>query len=299
MMTFKEACKLTEDQAREYLEKLRWGDTPFCVHCGSLNVGKLNGKSTKPGTFKCKDRTCRKKFSVTVNSIFTDSHVELKLWVMAFALMCASKKGISALQLQRMLGLGSYRTAWHINMRIRHAMKQEPVAGLLQGTCECDETWVGPRKDRRTGKNWHDNKTAVMAIIRREGGIRTRVIGRVTKETLKEVMDEMIHPESDIMTDGLLAYKRLAPKYRSHQSVNHTEREYSRDGVGVNSCEAFFSLLKRGIAGSFHHVSREHLQRYCDEFSFRWGHRKITDAERTELALRLAPNCTLRYNKTA
>lgn len=292
-MDFQKATKLTEDQAREYLESLRWPNGPVCAHCGSDNAGKLNGKATRPGVYKCRD--CRKQFTVTVGTIFHRSHIDLRTWVMAFCIICASKKGVSALQLQRMLGLASYKSAWHMAHRIRHAMQNEPLKGLLAGTIEADETWVGPRLRGKGSGLKVENKVAVAALVRREGGIRTRVVGRVTQRNLRKFIDEMTDSDSDLMTDGLQAYKAIGKRFRTHESVDHTAGEYSRGDAHVNTAESFFALLKRGIHGSFHHVGKQHLHRYCDEFAFRWNHRKTTDARRTEAALKLAPGCRLAY----
>ena len=299
MMTFKTACKLTNETAREYLEKLRWPNGPVCPHCGSTEATKLQGKSTRPGVHKCKAKTCRKQFTVTVNTIFADSHIELRLWIIAFSLMCSSKKGISALQLQRMLGIGSYQTAWHLAHRIRHAMQNEPLRGLVAGTIEADETWIGARK-RGGGKGLKvENKTAVAALIRREGGIRVRAIGRVNKANLRQFVDEMTDAkDSHLRTDGLPAYKSIGKRFKSHESVDHTSGEYARGDAHCNTAESFFALLKRGVHGTFHHVSKGHLHRYCDEFAFRWNHRKTTDGERTEAAIRLAPGARLVYAAT-
>ena len=141
-MDFNQASRLTEAEAREYLEKLRWSNGTICPHCESDNVGKLNGKAHRPGVYKC--RACRKQLTVTVGTIFHRSHSLLRQWVIAFHLVAASKKGISALQLQRMLGLGSYKSAWHLAHRIRYAMQNEPLRTMLSGTVEVDETWVAP-----------------------------------------------------------------------------------------------------------------------------------------------------------
>ena len=135
-MKFTTAIKLTDAEAREYLEKLRWPNGPVCPHCGSKTAGKLEGKSTRPGLYKCKDRECRKQFTVTVNTIFHDSHIPLSTWIAAFCLVCASKKGVSAHQLFRMLNLGSYKSAWHLSHRIRHAMQNEPLRTILAGDVE-------------------------------------------------------------------------------------------------------------------------------------------------------------------
>lgn len=292
-MTFDEASKLTEEQAREYLESLRWPDGPACPHCGDTKAGKLNGKATRPGVHKCWG--CRKQFTVTVGTIFHRSHISLRQWVMAFHLVCASKKGISALQLQRMLGLKSYKSAWHLAHRIRHAMQNEPLRGMLNGDVECDETWVGPRLRGKGQGMKIENKTAVMALVERGGRMRTKVIGRVTKDNLKAALDQHVDKQARLLTDGLQAYKKLGPAYRGHESVDHMHGEYARGDVHVNSAESYFALLKRGVHGTFHHVGKHHLHRYCDEFAFRWNHRKTTDGERTKAALRLAPGCRLTY----
>lgn len=296
-MTFTQACKLTDDKAREYLEKLRWNGQPFCAHCASLDVTRLNGKATRPGVLKCK--ACRKQFTVTIGTIFERSHIPLKTWIMAFCLVCSSKKGMSAHQLYRMLGLGSYKSAWHMAHRIRHAMRQEPLKGMLTGTVESDETWVGARK-RGTGKGLKvENKTAVQALIQRNGGMRARVIHRVTKDNLRQTLDDFVSKDAHLMTDQLQAYKKLGPAFRKHSTVDHSKGEYARGDVHCNSAESFFSLLKRGVHGTFHHVGKQHLQRYCDEFAFRWNHRKTTDAARTEAAIRLAPGARLTYRGRA
>lgn len=287
---------LSEDEARTYLESLHWPNGAVCAHCKSQNVCKLNGKATRPGVHKCRD--CRKQFTVTVGTIFEDSHIPLSKWVAAFYMMCCSKKGVSSLQLQRMLNLGSYKTAWFMTARIRWAMRQEPLRTMLKGVIEADETWVGPRL-RGYGKGVSaDNKTPVMALIERGGKMRTKVLDRVTKENLKAAFDEIVEPGSDLMTDQLQAYKKITGNFRSHQTVNHSSGEYARGDVHVNTAESFFSLLKRGLHGTFHHCDREHLFRYADEFAFRWNHRKKTDAERTVAALKAAPGKRLTYKST-
>jgi len=293
-MDFNAARSLTNEQAREHLEKLRWPNGAVCAHCGSTAVTKLAGKSTRPGVYKCKAKECRKQFTVTVNSIFADTHIELRHWIMAFSLMCSSKKGISALQLKRMLGLGSYEAAWFIAHRVRHAMKQGPMKGLLKGVVESDETWVGGVKHGK-GRAYTHNKTAVQALVERGGNMRARAIGRVTPMNLKGSLADMVDDNATLHTDELTAYKVIGRRFKQHETVNHSKGEYERDGVHVNSAESFFALLKRGVHGTFHHVGKQHLQRYCDEFSFRWNHRKTTDAERTEAALKLAPGCRLTY----
>jgi len=230
-----------------------------------------------------------------VGTIFEGSHIGLREWVMAFCLVCSSKKGISALQLQRMLGLKSYKSAWHMAHRIRHAMQNGPIKGLLRGAVEVDETWIGGRI-KGPGKGPRiANKTAVVALIERNGDMRTRVMKRVTHKNLREAVNDMVCPSATLYTDEHPAYKKAGKRFRKHEAVKHTAGEYARGDAHCNTAESYFALLKRGVHGVFHHVGEGHLQRYCDEFSFRWNHRDRTDAFRTEAALKLAPGCRLRY----
>ncbi len=278
---------LTEDQARTYLESLLWVDGAVCPHCGSKNVYKMVGTSCRPGLHRC--RACEKQFTVTVGTIFEDSHIPLRKWVRAFHLMCSSKKGISALQLQRNLGLGSYRTAWHMAHRIRLAMQCNPLSSLLTGTIEVDETYVG---GKNIGKGWQhtmDNKVAVVSLVERGGSKRSMVMHKVTAKNLREVVEKNVEPYSYVHTDELAAYKNLKKGFQ-HSSVNHKAKEYvlkkpSGKVVTTNTVESSFSLLKRGIYGAFHHVSHKHLPRYLAEFDYRWNERKASDVERTKTAL--------------
>ena len=299
-MEFTQAAKLTEDQAREYLEQLRWPKGPVCPHCQSREMTKLNGSATRSGVYKCK--ACRKQSTVTVGTIFHRSHISLGKWIMAFCLICASKKGISALQLQRMLGFKTYKSAWHMAHRIRHAMRNEPLRGMLSGTIEVDETYVGGKPRNRGSHNIKfrghgTKKVPVVALIERDGDMRTRVVEKVNKKNLRAAIDECVDKgASRLMTDDLKTYRSIGREFHGgHKWVQHNIQQYSYRGAHVNTAESFFALLKRGIHGSFHHVSKQHLHRYCDEFAFRWNHRKATDAERTRAALRLAPGCRLRY----
>lgn len=296
-MDFQTACKLTNEDARAYLEKLRWGAQPFCAHCGCVEVTKLQGKATRPGVYKC--RGCRKQFTVTVGTIFSDSHIELRHWLMAFSLICSSKKGVSSLQLKRMLQLGSYESALFLSHRIRHVMRNEPLRTILNGTVEVDETYVGgkPRNKGKNARGRGTKKTPVVALIQRNGPMRCKVVQRVSSTNLRKAVTEAVDPmTSKLHTDEWPAYRTIGRVFaEGHETVNHGEKEYSRAGVNVNSCESWFALLKRGVHGTFHHVSKQHLQRYCDEFAFRWNHRETTDAERTEAALKLAPGARLTY----
>src|SRR5437870_9683069 len=177
-MDLAQITALTEDQSRAYLENIRWPNGPVCPHCGSKESVRLQGKSTRPGLLKCKAKECRKQFTVTIGSIFEDTHISCQQWLIAFHLMVSSKKGVSALQLQRNLGLGSYRTAWHLAHRIRLAMKCEPVSGLLKGAVQCDETYIGADRtkihhvrkgEQRRKRGRGTAKAVVFALVETDG----------------------------------------------------------------------------------------------------------------------------------
>jgi transposase-like protein len=307
-MNLSELSKLTEDEARETLERIRWPNGPVCAHCGCTeNVTKFNGKKHRKGVYKCND--CGQQFTVTVNSVMEASHISIRHWLMAFSIMCSAKKGVSALQLQRQLGLGSYRSAWHLCHRIRHAMSQDPLKGLLSGEVIADETYVGgkPRKgDKRMkedGKHIVGRgtpKVPVLALVERGGRARAWPIARVSAKNLKGAIREHVAPSATIMTDEFVSYHGIGKHFEGgHHTVNHGRGEYVRKHgnitVSTNECEAYFSLLKRGVMGSFHHVSRQHLHRYCNEFSYRWNERKTSDEVRTAKAIALCGGARLMY----
>ena len=213
----------------------------------------------------------------------------------------SSKKGVSALQLQRQLELGSYHSAWHLAHRIRHAMSKEPLASLLRGTVEVDETYVGgkPRKgsgNYRVGRG--TKKVPVMALVERGGRVRSHKVSGVDGATLKDAVRACVDKSSRIMTDELKSYRGLGDEFEGgHETVNHSQEEYVRGEASTNEVEAYFALLKRGIMGSFHHVSEQHLNRYCDEFSFRWNLRKVSDARRTVIAIKGGEGKRLTYKQ--
>jgi transposase-like protein len=261
-------------------------------------VIRLQGKSTRLGTLKCRD--CRKPFTVKVGTIMESSHLSYRQWAIAFHMICSSKKGYSAKQLQRNLKIKSYKPAWHMAHRIRHAMSTGPLAELLAGTVEVDETYVGGKPRRGDGKlhkrGRGTSKAPVVALVSRGGNVRTRVVTSVDAKTLKAAIRENVSPSAQIMTDELPAYNKAAKGFDGgHLTVNHGLGEYSRDGVNTNTAESFFALLKRGVYGTFHSVSKQHLHRYCDEFSFRWNQRDVTDGERTDAAIRGAEGKRLTY----
>lgn len=294
--------RLTEDEARNLLETIRWPDGPCCPRCGSTDVVSVGGKSARPGLRRCKDCPGRKQFTVTVGTIFESSKIPLRDWVYAFARMCASKKGISAHQLHRELGI-TYKSAWFMCHRIRHAMQQDGTI-KLDGTVEVDETYVGgkPRRKGVSKRGRGTAKTPVVALVQRDGQVRSRVLGDVTGATLKGAIREHVQSSATIMTDEHAGYKGIGREFDGgHRVVKHSAGEYSRkvDGASTNSAESHFALIKRGVYGTFHHVSKRHLQRYCDEFAFRWNHRKISDTERAVAALRSADGKRLFYRAPA
>jgi transposase-like protein len=200
--------RLTEDEARAILEQIRWPSGPACPHCGDMDVTRINGTSlkTRDGLLQCNG--CRQQFTVTVRTVMQGSHITLRQWVQAFHSMCSHKKGVSALQLQRNLGLRSYQSAWHSAHRIRLAMKESPLASALQGIVEVDETYVGgkPRKGERNAsgklvkhkRGMGTKKTPVIALVERGGRVRTRVVGRVTASNLKEAIRENVSRDAAV-----------------------------------------------------------------------------------------------------
>lgn len=275
----------TEEKARGYLERLRWPDGPICPHCGATDpyriVGKPESKSpARPGLLKC--RACRKQFTVKVGTIFEDSHIPLSKWVIAIHLLCASKKGMSAHQLHRMLGT-TYKTAWFMAHRLRWAVTQPPLSTKLAGIVEADETYIGGYQPGIKGRG-AKGKQIVVALIERGGRARSIHVGRVTGKNLKRVLAEYVDPSARLMTDHFASYKGADKMFASHETVNHGAKEYARGDVHVNTAESYFGLLKRGIYGTYHHVSKQHLHRYLAEFDFRWNERHVFDGTRAGLA---------------
>jgi transposase-like protein len=293
-----------EDKAREFIEKLRWPDGPVCPHCGEINNAyRLEPKPSKKnthvrkGVWKCGG--CREQFTVTVGTIFEDSHIPLSKWLLAYHLLCASKKGMSAHQLHRMLKV-TYRSAWFMAHRIRYTMTQEPLSSKLTGVIEVDETYVGGKLrvgPYKAKDNYHrkrisavDNKAAVVSVLQRGGRVQSLHMQKVTAENLRSVVDTMVDENAHVMTDSSTVLKSALLGNRTHSQVNHTAKEYVRyeDGLCIttNAIEGYFATLKRGINGVYHHVGKQHLHRYLSEFDFRYNSRKEKDGDRTLMALK-------------
>jgi transposase-like protein len=294
-----------ENAAREHLEGLLWPDGPFCPHCGNSDperIHKLQGKSTRPGVYKC--RECEKPFSVTVGTVFEASHVPLHKWVYAVHLLTASKKGISSHQLMRMLGV-SYKTAWFMSHRIREGMrpaKLEPMGGTGK-IVEIDETLQGRIEEAPTfvKRGQHFNwRNTVLALVERGGSARSFHVQDATMATLLPIIRTNVRRESALMTDELSAYKKLGDEFESHQAVNHSAKEYVRGDATTNTVEGYFSIFKRGMKGIYQHCSEKHLHRYLSEFDFRYSNRValgVDDAERAEKALQGITGKRLTYRR--
>jgi transposase-like protein len=320
-----------EDKAREFLEAKRWPDGTVCPHCGVIGESyrltasedKKHKTHVRKGVWKC--GSCREQFSVTVGTVMEDSHIPLNKWLLAFHLLAASKKGMSAHQLHRMLGV-TYKSAWFMAHRIRYAMTQEPLSSKLDGVVEIDEAYIGGRRRRKNnpggglrdgetemsvGKRvWrkkpgmpkgihpHSDKETVLSLVQRGGKVRSLHMDRVTQDNLRPVLDEYLAEGVHVMTDSSNTMK-LADTIHKHDTVNHTAKEYVRYENGVcistNTVEGYFATLKRGIDGVYHHVGRQHLNRYLTEFDFRYNSRDVSDAERAQLALKGVDGKRLTY----
>ena len=290
-----------ETKAVAHLEASRWPQGPFCPFCGSFNVHRMGGK-TQAGMFLCND--CRDKFTARVGSVMERSHIPVHKWLLAMHLMSASKKGVSSKQLQRMLGI-SYKSAWFLSMRIREAMtpivgSQGPIGGHGK-VVESDETFVGGKKKNVHRGKPEPKKHAVHALVERGGQIRVKHVADVTAKTLRQNLVTMASRKSELHTDDAIAYYWLGKEFAKHKSVNHSQDEYFKDGAGVQSAEAFFAILKRGVYGTFHSVSEAHLQKYCNEFAFRWNTRSslgVEDTQRAEEILKGIEGKRLTYRPT-
>jgi len=254
----------SEDRCRELLEMLRWPAGVCCVRCGNTSVSKLQ----KRNQYECNG--CRYQFSVTAGTVFHDSHLPLWKWFLATYLICEAKKGLSANQLKRMLGV-SYKTAWYLSHRIREAMKSD-TSQKLRGIVEADETFVGGKYDRRR-KREPNAKPCVVGVIQRGGDVRASKVPSRGARAIATFLKESVEPGTTLMTDEYAGYQKVGKLYK-HNSVNHSKLEYVEGLTHTNSIENFWSLFKRGLVGSFHKVSEKHLDRYLDEFTYRFNGRE-------------------------
>jgi transposase-like protein len=299
-----------EAAAYAYVEARIWPDGRVCPHCGAIDESgqQLQGKRDRVGLYKC--YACRKPFTVKIGTIFEASHIQLHVWLQAMFLVASSKKGISAHQLHRTLGI-TLKSAWFLGHRIREAMDAGYVHpdGKMGGsgkTVEADETTVGPNptKDTRVrrkfpGKHSREHRMNVYALVERGGEVRSFHIKDATNLTLTGIMQDQVDRRSRIMTDEYIAYRAVRRVFLGgHETVNHGAREYVRGEAHINTAENFFSVFKRGLFGTYQHMSEKHLARYLAEFDFRYNNRKalgIEDEARADNIVRGAPGKRLTY----
>jgi transposase-like protein len=309
------------DKAREHLESLRWEHGVYCPHCGNADeatLHRLEGKSHRPGLYQC--NACRQHFTVTVGTVMERSKIPLAKWVLGFHLMAASKKGMSAHQLHRMLGV-TYKTAWFMAHRIREAMKEDvKSSGPLGGegkTVEADEMYIGKRetprklargriaKPTKSGKSGGAQKRIVVGLVERGGKARMFHLNDATKATVRDVLVRNADRGSILYTDESRLYTETGGEFAKHGTTKHSAKEYVRyeDGVAIhsNTIENVFSVFKRGMVGVYQHCGEAHLHRYLAEFDFRYNRRAaldVSDAERAEDLLRMARDKRLTYRRT-
>jgi len=294
---------VNEQAAFAYVEAHLWPNGPVCPHCGeTARIGRLNGKTTRPGLHKC--YACKKPFTVRIGTIFEDSHLPLHLWLQVIHLFCASKKGIATRQIQRMLRC-SMKTAWFLGHRIREAMTEyrgiftEPLGGAGR-VVEGDETYVGRRAETKAFKP-PVKKRAVFALVERQGQVRSFHIPNITANTVRSVMARNVSRESHFMSDEHPYYMNITHEFAAHGTIRHADKEYTRGPVHTNTVEGFFSILKRGLTGVYQNVSQAHLQRYLAEFDFRYNNRialGVDDTRRAQRALKGAKGKRLTYETT-
>ena len=285
------------DKAREHLEALTWPNGPVCPHCGEReNVHRLQGKSHRKGLIQC--NSCLKNFTVTVGTVFERSKILLNKWLLATYLLASSKKGMSAHQIHRMLGV-TYKTAWFMMHRIREAMKDDgsPLGGPGM-TVESDEAFVGGfKKKRLSGKVAPKKK--IVSLVERGGRARSFHITHIDHTNIRAAIVTNVHRSSHLRTDDARFYNRIGQEFASHETTLHANREFSRgNGNHSNTAENFFSILKRGVVGTYHHWSAVHIHRYLAEFDFRYSTKDVTDAERSDAALKGIVGKRLTYRRT-
>lgn len=291
-----------EEAAYAFVEARLWPQGPTCPHCGGVErISKMQGKSTRIGTYKCYQ--CRKPFTVKVGTIFEASHVPMNLWLQAMYLMCGSKKGISSNQLHRILGV-TLKTAWFMSHRIREAMSStsDRMMGGLGGMIEVDETYIGKSRDKGLNERGFQHKMKVLSLVERSTGVaRSYVLDTVTAAQIGPILARNVDSESRLMTDESSVYKSLGKRFITHDVVNHSADQYVQGDRHTNTVEGFFSIFKRGMKGVYQHCQEKHLHRYLAEFDFRYTNRAacgVNDTDRAAIALVNVVGKRLTYKTT-
>jgi transposase-like protein len=311
-LTLADITRVYNDEAGAYLllESIRWPDGPICPHCGTVDDAHYmepkgegrkdrHGKIQQRRLWRC--HSCKKQFSVLVNTIFGDSHIPLGKWLMGFHEICSAKNGISAHELSRKLEI-TVKSGWFMAHRIRYAMARQPLSDLLSGTVEVDETYMGgkPRKHlsrSEAAKRRHDTKTPVVTLVQRKGEVRSQVMKPVTGKNIRKVLVDNVAPNATVMTDESNIYAWPLQVFASHEHVNHRTGEYARGAAHINSAEGYFSQLKRSIDGTHHWVSEKHLARYLANFDWMYNTRDAKDAQRATMTLMRTAGKRLYYKQ--
>ena len=289
------------DKAREHLEAINWPLGPVCPHCGEReNVTRLKGKSHRPGLIQC--NACAKNFTVTVGTVFERSKVPLNKWLLATYLISSSKKGISAKQIERMLGV-TYKTAWFMMHRIREAMTSDDKSGFGSGggIVEADETFIGKEPGKKKGPGFHHKMKVVALVDRNTGRSRAFVVDRVNRSTVTPIVLKNVDRSARLATDEGPHYRFVGKHMRDHKAVNHSAKEWARGNVHINTVEGYFSIFKRGMTGIYQHCDKAHLHRYLAEFDFRYTNREnrgYDDGERADRILKGIRGKRLTYRRT-
>jgi transposase-like protein len=293
---------LNETNARDWLEARVWANGRVCPHCGNADqdkITKLEGKAHRPGVYQCNEPACREQFTVTVGTVFESSKIPLSKWLAALFLMTASKKGISAHQVHRMLEI-SYKSAWFLMHRLREAMRTgglEPLGGEGK-IVEADETYFGKADVQHVSKHRQGrplihkgkfkNNRPIVALVERGGKVRSFHVAVADSSTVAGIVRDNVRKESRLQTDESKIYKTLGKEFAAHETVNHAKKEYARGDVTTNTIESYFSVFKRGMRGTYQHCSEKHLHRYLAEFDFRYNNRIATGVNDTDRANELA-----------
>ena len=298
-----------EAKARAYFEEIRWPNGPVCPHCGNADGSRIYSIAANPakkiraGLRECQD--CHGQFTVRTGSVMESSHLPLTKWALGYRFMASSKKGMSAHQLHRSIGV-TYKTAWFMWHRIREAMREDvlPPMGGPGKVIEADETFIGPGRDIFVnGRGWQKErgwagKRIVVTLVERGGPSRSIKVDKLDAATVGQILKDNVSSKSRLHTDEATHYKQPGAAFAAHERVNHSKEEYAREDVTTNSVEGFFSIFKRGMTGVYQHCGEQHLQRYLDEFDFRYSNRAalgVDDTERTRRAIKGGEGKRLTY----